>query len=182
MYRISIFFALIIWALLCCACNSGDHTNKLADELRMFMGTAIEFPDNMLIKGHDGQIPDTTLLHRPFKMVIYMDQKGCESCKLQALVPVHVFTLENRPHKNFGVVVILNPSHIESAEHFLEEMRFRQTVFYDLDGSFERLNLHLPKNERFRTFLLNEDNKVVLVGNPIRNANLRKLYLEALKR
>ena len=64
------------------------------------------------------------------------------------------------------VVIILNSSDIIAPEKLIFQKRFRYSVFYDLDGSFERLNPHLPKNERFHTFLLGENDKVLLVGNP----------------
>jgi hypothetical protein len=92
-----------------------------------------------------------------------------------------MFILENIHFENFGVIVIMNPSDIETADYTLADMRFHHTVFYDLDGSFERLNPHLPANELFHTFLLNKDNKVVLVGNPIRNEMLWKLYKEQIQ-
>jgi hypothetical protein len=183
MYRILFLFALISGALLYCTCTGTvDHKKKLADELRMFKETAIILPSNMLYKGHDGHLPDPTLLNRPLKMVVYINSENCESCKLQTLIPMHIFIIENRHNKNFGIIVILSPSNIESAESFLEEMRFRQTVFYDLDGSFERLNPHLQKNENFHTFLLDEENKVILIGNPVRNTKLKNLYFKELNK
>ena len=36
-------------------------------------------------------------------------------------------------------------------------------------------------DERFHTFLLNKENKVVLAGNPVGNNKLKRLYLEAIK-
>jgi len=51
-----------------------------------------------------------------------------------------------------------------------------------LDGSFERLNPHLPKDERFHTFLLDENNKVILVGYPVNNPKLKELYLKELNK
>ena len=61
-------------------------------------------------------------------------------------------------------------------------MFYGQTVFYDIDGSFERLNPHLPKNERFHTFLLDEHNKVILVGSPVDNTRLKNLYFSEIKK
>ena len=37
-----------------------------------------------------------------------------------------------------------------------------------------------PKNERFHTFLLNESNHVVLIGNPLGRENMWKLYLQQI--
>ena len=183
MCRISIFFTLMLGVLLCCACvRNRAQKQKLAEELHIFQEKTIILPDNLLAKHFNDQEPDTSLLYRPLKMVVYLNQSGCEGCKLQGLWPTHIFILENKPFTKFGVVIILNPSHEESTNNLLKELRFRQTVFYDLDGSFERLNPHLPKNERFHTFLLDENNKVLLVGNPAGNEKLKKLYLSEIRK
>ena len=183
MSRISILYALILGALFCCACTgAGNHKKKLADELRMFRETAILFPNDLLAKRYDGQTPDSSLWDCPLKMVVYVNREGCESCKLMSLLPVYQFALEHKRFKKFGMILILSPSHIESAEEFLAPFRFHYTIFYDLDDSFERLNPHLPKNERFHTFLLDENNKVILIGNPTQNLKLKKLYIKELNK
>ena len=63
----------------------------------------------------------------------------------------------------------------------LTDLRFRHTVFFDADGAFERLNPQMPKKEEFHMFLLNGENKVVLIGNPTHNEKLNRLYLSAMK-
>lgn len=35
---------------------------------------------------------------------------------------------------------------------------------------------HFPIDDSFRSFLLDRDNKVVIIGNPIHNPNIKKLY------
>lgn len=183
MYRI-IYLIFIMGTLLCGACSEkNEQVKKLEKELHLFKEKAITLPNNMLAKVCDGQIPpDTTLLSRPSKMVIYVGKDGCTNCKLRSLLPIYMFILENKHRVNFGVVIILNTADREATEKLLTDMRFRQTVFYDLDGSFERLNSHLPADEEFHTFLLNKENKVVLIGNPVHNEELNKLYLTELNR
>lgn len=181
-YIVGLFF--IIVTSLCSACSQKNEQDKqLETDLRLFKEKAITFPDNMLAKVCDGQLPsDTTLLDRPSKMVIYVGKDGCTNCKLRSLLPIYMFILENKHRENFGVVIILNTADREATEKLLTDMRFRQTVFYDLDGSFERLNPHLPSGEDFHTFLLNKENKVVLIGNPTHNEKLNKLYLSEINK
>lgn len=38
-----------------------------------------------------------------------------------------------------------------------------------------------PRNKALHTFLLNKKNKIVAIGNPIENPNIKKLYLKTLK-
>ena len=46
-------------------------------------------------------------------------------------------------------------------------------------GTFDALN-HFPTNMTFQTFLLDKDNKVIAIGNPILNPMVKELYLEKL--
>jgi hypothetical protein len=172
-----IYFTFIVGTLLYGACSGNNgRTKELEAELRLFKAKAIILPDNMPAKHCDEHTPpDTTLLRRPLKMVVYVNQDGYQDCKLRALLPFHLFILENRHLKNFGVIIILNTSQMEAADWTLTDMRFRQTVFYDLDGSFERLNPHLPVNEQFHTFLL--DGSLVPASRPYPRTPGTSLYV-----
>ena len=180
--QISVIFIVI--ALLCSACaGNNEYKKKLEEEFLPFKAKTITLPENMLVENCVEQgIADTTLLCRPLKMVVYVNQEGCQDCNLRTLLPVYMFMLENQHLENFGVIIILNTFDMEAAAFTLSDMRFNRTVFFDLDGSFERLNPHLPAGEQFHTFLLNKENKVVLVGNPVHNEKLKSLYLSEMNK
>ncbi len=61
-------------------------------------------------------------------------------------------------------------------------MRFDYPVFLDTAGVFERSNPGLPANPVFHTFLLDRENRVVLVGSPIGNAKMWDLYKSTIAR
>ena len=46
---------------------------------------------------------------------------------------------------------------------------------------FERLNPHLPKNRALHTFLLDENNRVILVGNPSRNEKIKEMFYKIVE-
>ena len=178
------FFAFFVAIILCNNCSGNkDSIKKLDAELRQFKAKAITLPTNLLAKNCEEQVlPDSTLLLRPLKMVVYINQDGCQSCKLRSLLPIYMYILENQYRENFGVVIILNTQEIEVAEFTLKEIGFCKTVFFDPDACFERLNPHLPANEQLHTFLLNNNNKVILVGNPVHNERLNDLYIKEMNK
>lgn len=49
----------------------------------------------------------------------------------------------------------------------------------DQSDSLNQLN-HFPKDIRFQVFLLDKNNKVVVIGNPICNSNVKELYLKEI--
>ena len=120
--QLSVTFIVI--ALLCSTCSGNNvYKKKLEDEFSLFKKTAITLPDNMLSKNCvDQEITDPALLRRPLKMVVYVNQEGCQDCRLRELLPVYMFMLENRHLENFGVIIILNTPEMEAAEYTLNDM------------------------------------------------------------
>jgi hypothetical protein len=56
---------------------------------------------------------------------------------------------------------------------------FTYPVCFDEMDDFNQLN-HFPGEMTFQTFLLDKDNKVVAIGNPVHNPKVKELYLKVL--
>lgn len=183
-----IFLIVLLWmTILCVSCTQGNERSvsnkKLETELNLLKKTPVSLPPHLEAwTCKDGAKPDTTLLDRPIKMIVYIGKDGCTNCKLRSLLPINMFMIEHRDMKQFGVVVILNTPDKEDTKKILSDLRFRHTVFFDVDGAFEHLNPHVPSDEAFHKFLLGKDNRVVLVGDPTHNEKLNKLYLEVMRK
>ena len=58
--------------------------------------------------------------------------------------------------------------------------KFTYPIYIDVADSLNRLN-HFSSDERFQTLLLDKDNKVVAIGNPINNPKVKELYLKIIQ-
>lgn len=58
-----------------------------------------------------------------------------------------------------------------------KNVKFNYPVFLDTLGEFEKLNPHLPKNKALHTFLLDENNNVILVGDPLLNKKIERCFI-----
>jgi hypothetical protein len=56
---------------------------------------------------------------------------------------------------------------------------FDMPVCIDVEDQLNRLN-RFPSDMTFQTFLLDRDNKVVVIGNPIHNLAVKELYLKRI--
>ena len=56
---------------------------------------------------------------------------------------------------------------------------FNYPLFYDYKNKVGELNM-FSKEPRFQTFLLNQNNEVILIGNPIDNKYLWNLYKQTI--
>ena len=101
------------------------------------------------------------------------------------------FSLSDYSPKNFDYIVTGDLGKVGS--ELIEELiskekeiistlrleKFNVPVFIDYRRKFDELN-RLPENQLFRTFLLDENNKIRLIGNPIHG--MEKLYLKVLNK
>ena len=55
-------------------------------------------------------------------------------------------------------------------------------LIIDKNFKFSDTNKLPPKDKRFQTFLLDSNNRVILVGNPVYNDKLMKLYKKEIKK
>lgn len=71
------------------------------------------------------------------------------------------------------------PKKKKKINRILLENRFNYPICVDEHDSINILN-HFPSNANFQTFLLNQNNKVLAIGNPVHNLKIRELYLKII--
>lgn len=116
------------------------------------------------------------------KFVIYIDSIHCVPCKLTRLKYWQEFEDEihyKYPFVNF-IVVFEQPdkSNVLLRDYVNEE--FSIPVFVDDKHLFHASNPHIPNIEIFHSFLLDSDNNIVLVGNPMTNERIEELFYQLL--
>jgi len=67
----------------------------------------------------------------------------------------------------------------DELRYILRRDNFTLPVCVDTDNHFYNLN-HFPDEMTFQTFLVDRDNHVKVIGNPIHNLSVRDLYLKEL--
>ncbi len=77
------------------------------------------------------------------------------------------------------VVFVVNVLDFKEFEYFAKTNKFKHPVFYDTKGTFTKTN-KFPSNKTVQVLFLNEDNKVVLVGNPLKNGNILKVFYKLI--
>ncbi len=114
------------------------------------------------------------------KILNYIDSVGCLSCKSQLSLwndfidDVHIQITESLP-----IHIFMHPRHLGDAIYTIRRDSFPFPVCIDLADSLNKLN-HFPTDVRFRCFLLDENNKVILIGNPVQDPKIKDLYLRTI--
>ena len=162
--------------------NTSCNPNKKNEEyVKYWMDRELVLPsDTAIIEAIDSNSKLDYIENKEFKIVTRIDG-DCSVCidellEWKKLVQEYANELNLSFHfyvttNNFEIFKKINKSTI----------RFPYPLIFDrLDDL--RIKNNLKKDKRFNTFLLDRDNRVVLIGNPIRNKKIKQLYFEKIRK
>ena len=170
---LNIFFIIAF----CCSCIDYNIT----DVVHQMSGKTMEIPKNIVFI-NNALDTLTYSIEAKNKILVYYDSIGCLSCKLRFAEWQKLFDEIKQFTDKFVIILIVNPknrSDIFNVKAKMREGRFSYPVCIDSSDEFNRLN-HFPEDDRFRCFLLDENNRVVLIGNPVQNPKIKDLYIRTI--
>lgn len=176
MTRIVSYLTLLCLIVSCC----GERIS-MARILSAFTKHEIVIPDDLeCINNKTLSLIDKSTL-KPLKLVIFHDSINCTTCHIAHIAEYYPLYMMSDTY-SFSVLTILSPeqSDVEEIKKELITRGFCFPIYIDTYGSFKNLNEHIPTDQRFHCFLLNQDNYPILVGNPLANTNLHELFIDIL--
>lgn len=81
--------------------------------------------------------------------------------------------------KRVDFLFYFQPKSEKDLFYLLKRNNFRHVIYLDKEGQLAKLN-NLPDDINYRCYLLNRNNEIVLVGNPIVNPQIWQLYKQAI--
>lgn len=140
-------------------------------------GKEIKFPAHSVFTIQGKDTVNFDFGNADYKVITYIDSVGCTSCKLQLpqwkkfMVEVDSLTSGSVPF-----LFYFHPKDMKEMRYLLRRDSFTYPVCIDGKDELNRLN-KFPADMAFQTFLLDKDNKVVVIGNPVHNPKVKELYL-----
>lgn len=129
------------------------------------------------------QLTDTVLYRIPksdYKVVVFVDSVGCVSCKLQlSRWKEFMHEVDSLSDGAVPFVFFFQSKDLRELRYILKCDGFSHPVCIDTDDEFNRLN-HFSGEMMFQTFLVDSENRVKVIGNPIHNLSVKELYLKEL--
>lgn len=173
-------FLIFIWvAISVWGCNQGSYT--LNREVKAFIGREILFSDNLQFCSNGTDMGQEFFDGARFKIINYIDTAGCEECKLHLFDWGRLQRGLDTLDLGIKICFIVWSSNLKSIEQLSRIHRFNLPIFSDSIGVFLNSN-PIPLISGFRTCLVDSCNRVVLVGSPLYNNTLLKLYIESCSR
>jgi hypothetical protein len=166
---------LIILFLIIFSCKDRQQISEAQKIVAEWVGKEIKFPDGVkcVYMGKDTTYSE---LIKPYRILVYIDSIGCSSCKFklsawQDLMCDNSFLISN----NVDFLFYFQPKKEEDITFLLKVERFKYPIYLDMKNEINRLN-HFPNKIEYQCFLLDSNNKVLVIGNPTLNPKIWELY------
>ncbi len=110
-----------------------------------------------------------------FTILFYSRLDDCVTCELQP-DKWRLFVREIKG-LDVSVIILLHPPKdvYKNLTSFYSDL----PIIYDFDDLFFNNN-DIHKDRRFHCYLLDENNRVILIGNPVQNPKIKELYLRTI--
>ena len=176
-------FVMIIFFSFLSSCKKNSKKEDIAKVVKEWTGKKIKFPDNVscFVLGKDSLFElCEDCIHKEYKILLYVDSSGCDVCKLDLYEWDKVIKeSENLFPNKVGFLLFLQPNNLEEMANFLLYNNFDYPVFMDTIGYINRLN-RFPQEMQHQCYLLDNNNKVIAIGNPAINLQIWELYKRAI--
>ncbi len=176
----------IIFLLLACvmgtSCNDAERIKKKIKRMQL-QETHLHLSEMDLYTMEDNEKEVLYSFERcPMKLVVYVDSTSCSSCLMKNMYHWYdvIDEVERRYHGKLKTVFIFNPikKQLRIFEYAYRNSAFGYPIFVDTTNVFRRMNTHIANSKEYHTFLLNEENRVVLVGCPLTNPEVKEMLFD----
>lgn len=178
MKKLFLFFLLSL-SLVFQGCESKQTIQKV---LRSNYGKQIDFSWQMQYVYED---TTTDVMVRPelvpIKVLVYVSRQLCTPCFGNYLSATTEF-INKFSSDSVQYICVMYPRPIKEIQEAMDSLELPHTlVIYDKEDLYLKKNSLEKYTDMFRTFLLDKNDRVVLVGDPLRNAEIQKLYNEKIR-
>lgn len=168
---------MCVWLLASCQESKEEAMLRLVNE---WNGKEIIFPSHSTFTVQGKDTVDFTFADADYKVLTYIDSVGCTSCKLQ----LHrwkewVHEVDSLTGGQVPFLFYFHPKDMKELRYLTRRDGFSYPVCFDEKDELNRLN-QFSSDMTFQTFLLDRDNRVVAIGNPIHNPKVKDLYLDLI--
>jgi len=175
-YKLLLFLS-VIFSINSCK-DSGRKTD-ISKVLTEWIGKEIQFPDNVpcFVSGHDTiEHLCCDNLQKEYKILLFVDSTGCSECRLKLLEWKQLIIEADRLFQGkVGFLFFFQPKNVIEMKYMFYQNKFIHPVFIDIKLEINVLN-NFPLEQQYQCFLLDNENKVLLIGNPVMNPKIWELF------
>lgn len=166
-----VFCALFVF--LSCQKKADKNTEDL---VAYWLNREIIIPDSLVFTRFATDTVPFDYAQKPYRVLVYGDSTGCTGCELQLKGWIRLMKeFEEIVPNQIEYLFILFPNDKQKLKTILQNERFYYPICIDECDKTNTLN-RFPKQKEAQTFLLAANNEVKVIGNPVYNPEIEKLY------
>lgn len=169
-------YTILFFCLMSCSENKKQEVTRIMKE---WNGKEILFPQKVKFTFYGNEYVYDTIPRTEYKIVTYIDSLGCASCKLRLSSWQNLIQQLDSMNLNIPILFFLHPFDVRSLKAILRRDNFKYPVCMDINDEMNKLN-HFLTDINYQTFLLDENNKIVAIGNPVHNPKIKELFLNII--
>lgn len=179
MLKTKIFISFFLFSFLLLSCKETEK-EKIARLVTEWQGKEIRFPADPVFTRYLTDTVDWQIPQSEYKVLVYVDSIGCTSCKLQLNKWKELITeTDSISDETVPFLFFFHSKDNKEIQYLMKRDKFDHPVCIDKEDRLNGLN-QFPSDMTFQTFLLDRDNKVVVLGNPVHNLAVKDLYLKQI--
>lgn len=174
--KIKIRFLLIFISLLLLLSCQNKEKREAKKIITEWVGKKIQIPENIpfSVLGKDTTCQD--LLKMPYKILLYVDSIGCLSCRLKLSDwKILMKEVDSIAPGKVGFIYLFQPKKEKELQLLLQQYQMHYPVIVDPTDEINKQN-SFPKKQQYQCFLLDQSNKVLMIGNPVHNPQIWNLF------
>lgn len=166
----------LLLSIIVVSCSNTSESVATID--RMYDSQFV-FPSNLEYQ-ISGKHFNPNIFSFDYRIVTYIDSSECTPCKMHLNSwdkTLNYFA--SNSHARIDFLMILGRSQSSEINYEINKHRFRHPIGFDSKKQFHQIN-NLPAQEKFNTYLLDNNNHVLAIGNPALNPKIRGLYQQII--
>jgi hypothetical protein len=170
---------LLVMAFSVVACKKDNRRAEAEKAVNEWIGREIKFPEDVqcCVLGKDTtRALCDELFSREFKVLLYVDSTGCSACRLKLYLWQQIIAESHRLFNDkLSFLFYFQPKEENDFAYICMGYQFDYPVFIDINNTINKLNI-FSQNAEFQSFLLDKNNRILSIGNPVYNEKVWELY------
>ncbi len=160
-------------------CNNDTNRSNAERVVYQWHGKTITIPNDIKLTNH-GSNSSEIPIQTPYKILLYVDSAGCSSCKLNlSQWDDYIKEIDSIAPGKVQFEFWFAEWDSNEITTMLEVEGFKHPVFIDEENRINKLN-GFPEQMEYQCFLLNSENEVIMIGNPILINAVKEVYMNVI--
>ena len=174
--------AVFMLGILSCTCSQTRIEELVSNLSGAKIDVSLYAMEKKTPKCYKSIVNDT--IETSYKLVTYIDSSVCSPCGIDHLFEWGAIIDESKENNyDLRVLFIVAPKKAQLIQTYyaISHCTLNSNIYVDTSYVFMKNNPCMEKGYIFETFLLDKDDRITLVGNPIKNQKIHDLLTNIMK-